>query len=711
MDCHEATDDRPAADRQTTEVGEKLSALARPKSDHILDSCGEEPDIGALVRFATSPGGLVNDEVRGEVWPLLLGYNPLKKAESTETAAWQHLPRHKDEDQVRLDVDRSFIYYPKTLLPVLLLRLAAQDQSEPQLDRRKGELSAVITTVLRQHPILSYFQGFHDIVQVFLLVLGVDHAAAAVSRLSLLRIRDFMLPSLEPSLAHLHLLPSILEAECPKLRQHLSQTQPFFALAATLTLYAHDIQEYSDIARLFDFFLAHGAVVSVYFFAIIILSRRDELFEIPADEPEMLHSVLSKLPKPLDLEALIAQTVSLYQKYPPENLPFRAWARISRYSVLKTTVRDFRQQTLYDGVEYFNLQVAQLRRQQMRRKAMATLWKNRRSGGRLGLAIFAGVVAIWLARGGAESYAAIAIRRMLDRFRAEKISRNPRRLNLRQRDLPDLQKTETSLIMANRGYDVVVDVDDNEGDLGHTDLQEDLEFHSSNFNDTNHSKITPDSTYQPPSSSSGSSKRYLWTLSFYAQFFAVDTSHVLHRCFSALVPRRPFLDILDGNPDLYGPFWIATTVVFILFLTGTISQYLASHHDKAFVYNFKLLSGAAGLIYGYTAIVPIALWGLLKWFGSGNAPGESNIGLVECWALYGYANVIWIPVALISWSPISILNYVFVAVGFAVSALFLTRNLWPVVSVTEAKVSRILVIGVVAAHAGLAIAIKFLFFA
>lgn len=31
--------------------------------------------------------------------------------------------------------------------------------------------------------------------------------------------------------------------------------------------------------------------------------------------------------------------------------------------------------------------------------------------------------------------------------------------------------------MANRGYDVVVDVDDE--DLGTTDLQEDLEFHNS----------------------------------------------------------------------------------------------------------------------------------------------------------------------------------------------------------------------------------------
>jgi len=101
----------------------------------------------------------------------------------------------------------------------------------------------------------------------------------------------------------------------------------------------------------------------------------------------------------------------------------------------------------------------------------------------------------------------------------------------------------------------------------------------------------------------------------------------------------------------------------------------------------------------------VGLWVLLRWFGAESAT------LVECWALYGYANVIWIPVALISWSPITILNYVFVGVGFALSALFLVRNLWPVVSVTDAKVSRVLVIAVVVLHAGLAIAIKFTFFA
>ncbi|KAH0563282.1 hypothetical protein GP486_002153 [Trichoglossum hirsutum] len=264
--------------------------------------------------------------------------------------------------------------------------------------------------------------------------------------------------------------------------------------------------------------------------------------------------------------------------------------------------------------------------------------------------------------------------------------------------------------MSGRGYDVVVDVDE-EGDLGHTDLQEDLEFHSSNFEDgPNRGKIPPDESrgflsQGSRSSGDGSSKRLIWTLSFYSQFFDVDTNEVLRRCGAAIFPRANFLDVLEGNPDLYGPFWIATTVIVILFLTGTISQYLAREKEHHFEYDFKLLSGAAGLIYGYTGVIPIALWGVLKWFGSESA------SLLECWALYGYANLIWIPVAILSWSPIQILNWVFVGIGFGVSVLFLFRNLYPVLNATDIKTSKILLIVVIALHAGLALAIKILFFA
>jgi hypothetical protein len=85
----------------------------------------------------------------------------------------------------------------------------------------------------------------------------------------------------------------------------------------------------------------------------------------------------------------------------------------------------------------------------------------------------------------------------------------------------------------------------------------------------------------------------------------------------------------------------------ILFLTGTISSYLAHNGKEHFAYDFKLLSGAAGLVYGYTLFIPLGLWAVLKWFGSESA------NVLECWALYGYANLIWIPVALVSWSQLT----------------------------------------------------------
>lgn len=253
----------------------------------------------------------------------------------------------------------------------------------------------MITEVLRRQPYLCYFQGYHDICQVFLLVLEPERRAVAVSRLSTLRIRDFMLPTLTPALAQLRLIPAILYAVSPKLYHHLSETQPFFALSGTLTMYAHDIQEYGDIARLFDVFLAREAVFSVYMFAQIVLQRSDELFETPADEPEMLHSILSKLPKPLDLEALIQGTVKLIKNHPPETL--RPWKSISKSSVMKTALcpDQVLHQTLDDGKAYFEKQVRELEWAEQRDKVLKTLWRYRRPALTVGLAVFIGLVSFW----------------------------------------------------------------------------------------------------------------------------------------------------------------------------------------------------------------------------------------------------------------------------------------------------------------------------
>lgn len=147
--------------------------------------------------------------------------------------------------------------------------LTFPDESDKRKDIRKHELLTLISGVLRQHPLLHYFQGFHDIAQVLLLVLGQQCSIPAVSHLSLLRIRDFMLPTMAGTEPHLHLFKHILYAVDPVLAQHLLEVQPFFALAATLTLYAHEIEEYGDIARLFDFLLANEAVMPLYLYAAV----------------------------------------------------------------------------------------------------------------------------------------------------------------------------------------------------------------------------------------------------------------------------------------------------------------------------------------------------------------------------------------------------------------------------------------------------------
>ena len=291
-------------------------------------------------------------------------------------------------------------------------RCSSATDSEKELDRRKHELSNVILEVLRRHPALSYFQGYHDIVQVFYLVLGTHAAPQAAARLSLLRIRDFMLSSLEPAIAQLELLRPLLRHADPDLYEHLPKSSATFALAGTITMFAHNLQEYKDITRLFDFFLARHAVMPLYFFAAVVLSRRDELLEIDKEDEDILHVMLSKLPEPFDIEFHIARSVELYEELPPHSLGSWQWWRISSSSVLKTsaTLADTQRLTLEDAERYFAQQEKEVRRQQHLKKvlqratrsikhAQLRLWYYRRYG-TVGLAIVVGACALWFGRNG-----------------------------------------------------------------------------------------------------------------------------------------------------------------------------------------------------------------------------------------------------------------------------------------------------------------------
>jgi hypothetical protein len=231
-----------------------------------------------------------------------------------------------------------------------------------------------------------------------LLVLGPEASPLCLSRLSLLRIRDFMLPTISAALAHLRLLPSLLERADPPLASHIPP-HPFYALSTTLTLFAHDVESYPSIARLFDFLLAAPAPAATYFFAAIIRYRRDELLAFDSDDVDMLHFTLSKLPPILDFEALIEDTMHLLHTYPPSTLG-RPWRNVSSHSVLRTVpdATSLQVQSLDLGEAWLAKQSAEALRQERRAKMLVTArrlaWKWRRHVV-LGTAISAALLAIW----------------------------------------------------------------------------------------------------------------------------------------------------------------------------------------------------------------------------------------------------------------------------------------------------------------------------
>ncbi|EGR27849.1 Yip1 domain protein [Ichthyophthirius multifiliis] len=65
------------------------------------------------------------------------------------------------------------------------------------------------------------------------------------------------------------------------------------------------------------------------------------------------------------------------------------------------------------------------------------------------------------------------------------------------------------------------------------------------------------------------------SVEYYQPYFNITSNEIIKRIKCCFVPTKPeFLNIIKQNPDLWGPFWILTTVVFMLYSCGNLSQYI-----------------------------------------------------------------------------------------------------------------------------------------
>jgi len=198
-----------------------------------------------------------------------------------------------------------------------------------------------------------------------------------------------------------------------------------------------------------------------------------------------------------------------------------------------------------------------------------------------------------------------------------------------------------------------------------------------------------------------------WTVEYYQEYFDVDTNTVLARCYHTFNPLSQPPASVYSSPDLYGPFWTLTTVIFSLFVFSSLASSISSYlSDKPWDYDFKLLGVAVGLVYSYGLGVPSVLWGFLKWIGSGNAEWS----LLEAINTWGYAMTIWIPVSLLCIIPIPILRWTLVGIAFGLSGIFLARNVYPVLSSIPQKSTHLILPILLVLHLAIAISFKLLFF-
>eukprot|EP01018_Ginkgo_biloba_P027168 Gb_35618 [translate_table: standard] len=138
-------------------------------------------------------------------------------------------------------------------------------------------------------------------------------------------------------------------------------------------------------------------------------------------------------------------------------------------------------------------------------------------------------------------------------------------------------------------------------------------------------------------------------------------------CFHCDWPYSPFAS--SHYRRMYGPFWICSTLVFVAAALGNFVAYIAhkSRHEH-WNNDINQVTWSAGLFYGYVAIVPLALYFVLKYL---SVPA----GLVQLWCLFGYSLFVFIPASCLSVIPLEILRWVVAGAAGLMSATFLAINL------------------------------------
>jgi len=160
---------------------------------------------------------------------------------------------------------------------------------------------------------------------------------------------------------------------------------------------------------------------------------------------------------------------------------------------------------------------------------------------------------------------------------------------------------------------------------------------------------------------------HFWKPSFYQPYFDVDTKDVLRRCVAGLVPvGKPFFERVEGNPDFYGPFWVTTTVLFLLAIASNFAEYIAywsNGVESHWTYDFYKISIGAGVFYGFLILVPLVLWLLVRFLV------KVKLTPIQVYCVYGYSLSSFLVATPFCIAPFEWVRYLVIAVACVLSCI------------------------------------------
>lgn len=179
--------------------------------------------------------------------------------------------------------------------------------------------------------------------------------------------------------------------------------------------------------------------------------------------------------------------------------------------------------------------------------------------------------------------------------------------------------------------------------------------------------------------------KLLCVFSFIRPYFKVTYNDVKQRIIFSFKPiNNSFYEIAESKPDLYGPFWIYTTLIYVIAAGGALSYYFTNSKNY-----FQLFVPVAGtILYTFGFGFPLCFWLCLKFFGI-------IMKYVTIICIYGYSLTCFIPVLVICSCGYGWVQWLFLTYGILNSTGFFLINLWNIIKGLENK-KKYIFIGILA---------------